>query len=262
MRKKNKIKAEVNRFAIQHRGFLLAEETLKIVIALIALTFLIYFLMSLYFAKTSENAIERAQNVLIDSDESIKNVVEDLEDGESREVSLPNVYDAGGADDWVLFSFVSDAKPNSCAGQNCLCICDDSTFRKQAGRCDEKGICTAIPSLKSQVEIELDDALNFITIEKTNGDVYIFGKTSTNLDETASAGTKGSIEGYFGTDGGKTETTSGESVAETEEDIVVGEGEETAGLLQNTWSNFREGVRDFFGWGSGFDEDSTAGVKG
>ena len=43
MRKKNK------------GGFLLAEETLKIVIALIALTFLIYFLMSLYFAKTSEN---------------------------------------------------------------------------------------------------------------------------------------------------------------------------------------------------------------
>ena len=168
-------------------GFLLAEETLKIVIALIALTFLIYFLMSLYFAKTSEDALERAKNVLIDSDESVKNVIDNLDDKESREISLPSISDFGKADDWVLFSFISDSKPNSCARQNCLCICDDALrSKKQLERCNEKGICLPVPTLRSQVEIELEDALNFIMIEKSGGDIYIFGKTSTNLDETAS----------------------------------------------------------------------------
>ena len=247
MRKKNK------------GGFLLAEETLKIVIALIALTFLIYFLMSLYFAKTSENAIERARNVLMDSDESVKKVIENLNEGESREISLPNIYDSGGADDWVLFSFVSDEKPNSCAGQNCLCICDDALRSKnQASRCNEKGICLPVPTLKSQVEIELEDALNFIMIEKSGGDIYIFGKTSTNLDETASTSgqVEGSTAGYFGTDG-EVKTAVEDNVASAEEDIVEGEGEETAGLLDTLWSK----ARQFFGGEKDFS-DGTAGIKG
>ena len=154
-------------------GFLLAEETLKIVIALIALTFLIYFLISLYFAKTSETALQRSRNILIESDESIKNIIENLKESESRETSVPGIHDAGGFDDWVLYSFVGDLKPNSCLGQNCLCICDDAITSRQIQRCDEKGVCAKVPNLDSNVEIELKDALNFIVIEKINEEIHI-----------------------------------------------------------------------------------------
>jgi len=100
------------------KGFLLAEETLKIIIAVISIVFLVYFLTSLYFAKAGEQERKEAEATLISSPESLKATITNLNEGETQNFSLAN------PDGWSLFGFV-DKKPNSCAGQNCLCICNN-----------------------------------------------------------------------------------------------------------------------------------------
>ena len=46
------------------KGFLLVEETLKIIIALISLIFLVYFLVSLYMANQNAKNLEWAKSSL------------------------------------------------------------------------------------------------------------------------------------------------------------------------------------------------------
>ena len=54
---------------------LLAEETLKTVIAVIVIVFLVYFLVNLYFGKLKEDTLKKSEQLLIKSDQSIKNVI-------------------------------------------------------------------------------------------------------------------------------------------------------------------------------------------
>ena len=154
----------------QKKGFLLAEETLKIVIALIAISFLIYFLTSLYFAKINEIEYEKAKVTLIDSDESLKATIENLNDGETRE------YLINDPDDWHLVSFTGITKPNLCAGNSCLCICKDSrkNIQSQVKQCDDKnnGICTPA-NIDRDVKIKIQKDITKISIQKTNGEISI-----------------------------------------------------------------------------------------
>jgi len=65
---------------INKKGFLLAEETLKIVVAVISITFLIYFLTSLYFARIDGENLRKAEAVLKGNSEgSIKTAIENLD---------------------------------------------------------------------------------------------------------------------------------------------------------------------------------------
>jgi len=104
------------------RGMLLAEETLKMVIAIIVIVFLVYFLVNLYYGKLKDDAIKKSEQLLIKSDQSIKNVIESLKEGESKNLVLQEISSFG--DNWHLFSFTEQEKPNSCAGKNCLCKTD------------------------------------------------------------------------------------------------------------------------------------------
>ncbi len=162
------------------KGMMLAEETLKTVIAVIVIVFLVYFLVSLYFGNLKNDTIKKSEQMLIKSDQSIKNVIESLKEGESKSMILQEISFFG--DNWHLFSFTGNSeKPNSCAGKNCLCICDDVIgedplgFVKQAKECNKDGICTAVPNLKNEeVNIELqEDFLTEILISKQNSEVSI-----------------------------------------------------------------------------------------
>ena len=46
------------------KGFLLAEETLKIILALICIVFLVYFLVYLYFSNVDSKKLEQAKSSL------------------------------------------------------------------------------------------------------------------------------------------------------------------------------------------------------
>jgi hypothetical protein len=95
------------------KGFLLAEETLKIVIAVISIGFLVYFLSSLYFANKTSAELEQAKA-------SLDFLVKEVNAG-SAEVIL---YNPKG---WVLTSWNEGKLPNRCSNlgwKECLCMSD------------------------------------------------------------------------------------------------------------------------------------------
>ena len=155
------------------RGFLLAEETLKIIIAVIAIAFLIYFLVSIYFAKVNGDKLVQAASLLTESDESFKIIFNNLSEGETK---TRDIIEPKG---WELFGFAdSELKPNSCAGENCLCICDGviwdgfNSDRQQKG-CDEKGVCLIESELGNFDNVKITGKLQIISIRKTGGRIYL-----------------------------------------------------------------------------------------
>lgn len=155
------------------RAFLLAEETLKIVIALISISFLVYFLSALYFAGQTSKDLEQAEKTIERIDEIFKNLLEG--ESESQDISPQG---------WSLFSFTEE-KPNSCSGKNCLCLCDEVLVDsglfglisgRQANECSEKGACLVSSDFEKFNEIEIKDAdegLTQISIKKQNNKIII-----------------------------------------------------------------------------------------
>ena len=69
----------MNIFPKSRKAFLLGEETLKIVVALICIVVLIYFLAMLYYAKVDGEKLAQAKALLIDSSESTKAKINNLD---------------------------------------------------------------------------------------------------------------------------------------------------------------------------------------
>ncbi len=137
------------------KGFLLAEETLKTVLAVIAIGFLIYFLVSLYFVNLKEGKQKQAEATL----EKISKIIKSAETyGEIRAIT---------PEKWYLFSFTKEIKPNSCAGKNCVCICQlkvDVVFnlpltfeQRQANECSDDGRCLIVENLENFERIGIED---------------------------------------------------------------------------------------------------------
>lgn len=145
---------------------LLIEETLKMIIAVIALSFLVYFLVSLYYTSIEGDEIIQAQADINKLGSSIKNG--------SAEIILNNPVG------WSLFGFVNDLIPNACAGEKCLCICDEvfiGSFvffdtERQFDECNEDGACIAVKELESFSPIEIEQVTK-ILINKEDGKVVI-----------------------------------------------------------------------------------------
>jgi hypothetical protein len=117
------------------RGFLLAEETLKIILAVIAISFLAYFLISLYLSNQDSKNLEFAKA-------SLAHIVEEINSGKTE----VEIYNPKG---WHISSW-EEGTPLSCSNiglDSCLCICDG----KNAEDCDDKGTC-----LESEFSIEGD----------------------------------------------------------------------------------------------------------
>lgn len=159
-------------------GILLAEETLKLVIAFICISFLIYFLVALYFSRIDAINMDQAQRTLIDSPESLQKTINNIKSGESRNFVIDN------PEGWYLFSFTGDTKPNACAGKSCLCICDKrytatTLILSQASKCDEKdkGVCAPTDNLEAKdVSIPIETGITKILIQKINNFVSITRK--------------------------------------------------------------------------------------
>ncbi|MFH1325422.1 MAG: hypothetical protein ABIH49_01470 [archaeon] len=158
---------------MNRKGFLLGEETLKIVIAVIALVFLIYFLTSLYFTNLNAEKIKQAK---ADVERIVENA-DSLAEGESATQVLPN------PEGWYLFGFTGEIKPNSCFGESCICVCDrvfDNPIRnlfskweeRQSVQCLKNGACANVENLEPFDEIKIaktKDKLTTISIKKESG---------------------------------------------------------------------------------------------
>lgn len=124
------------------RGFLLAEETLKIVIALICIGFLAYFLIALYFSHKDGQNLEFAKA-------SLEHLVQEI-NSNSPTVEIYNPKNwvvvtwpsdiVTGTDAWIKKDVKEKSMPDSCTNMDwktCVCICKD----RKAEDCDKKGIC-------------------------------------------------------------------------------------------------------------------------
>ncbi len=163
---------------MQKRGNLLPEEVVKLVIAIICIVSLVALLVFLYFSFTGDQNVKKAQAVLLGPN-GIFNETKRIELGGKGNQSFPVPNPSG----WYLFSFVGeDLKPNKCAGANCLCICEKLTIgiintgARQAGRCDNKGVCAVIQNLKKFEAIEIKRGGIFIAINKIDGEMQITKK--------------------------------------------------------------------------------------
>ena len=129
------------------------------IISVIAISFLVVFLVQLYFTKVQGNELNQA-NADINNIRTIINAR-----GNSTILNNP----AG----WNLFSFIEGDKPNACAGETCLCICDKVFWSKiqlwksadklQFDECNKNGACTAVKNLQGfePIEIKKLTKLNF-----------------------------------------------------------------------------------------------------
>ena len=123
---------------MNRKGFLLAEETLKIILAVIAIGFLAYFLVSLYMSNQNSKNLELAE-------ESLTHLVAEI-NSEKTEVEI---YNPKG---WYITSWEEEL-PLSCSNvdfDSCLCICDGNDVED----CDDKGTCLESDFSIEDVEIK------------------------------------------------------------------------------------------------------------
>jgi len=104
-------------------GFLLAEETLKIIIAVISIGFLVYFLTALYFTNQDSKELEQAEA-------SLEFLIKEIND-DRKEVTIFN------PEDWVILSWPhgnENKLPDSCSSlkwESCICITKDIKLGEQ-----------------------------------------------------------------------------------------------------------------------------------
>lgn len=110
-----------------NRGLILAEETLKIIIAVIAIGFLVYLLTSIYFSAQKSKELEQAK-------ETLPHIIQEAKDGEaSVEVYNPK--------DWWILSVGEE-----------ICICKENDYAQCKGT---EGICESSDfSMLGSVKIE------------------------------------------------------------------------------------------------------------
>lgn len=149
---------------MKKRGMLLASETLKMVLAVIGIGFLFFLLTSLYFSNLVSQNKQKAELLM----KNIKNGFSKLNPLTQNSSNLYNIAPSG----WNIISYVGAVqKPNQCAGENCLCICD-SVYSyggilgdRQIKECTKNGICQVFPNLTESP---------IINIGKTNTSIEVY----------------------------------------------------------------------------------------
>lgn len=137
------------------KGFLLAEQTVKIIIALLSIIILVFLLVSLYYGKVTAEKKRQANQILIGSSNSFEDFLNTVESGKVESNNFP----VKGAVGWYFYFFTGqEIKPNTCVGKNCVCICDDvvgfnlidwsSERERQIEECNENGACLIVENLK------------------------------------------------------------------------------------------------------------------
>lgn len=173
---------------MKKRGFLLAEETLKMIIAVIVIIALMGLLAKLYYGYKNDKELEQAEATL----ERLKQEISSLEEGQTKTFEIYNPVDAGfdkDGDHWTLMSWPINGKlPKQCSTKgwgNCICICKNDksvdyfeknlifkeiNFAKQySDKCDEIGVC-----VENQIITEVEN--RFVIKNNEENFIYLYGE--------------------------------------------------------------------------------------
>jgi len=127
---------------------------LKIILAVISIGFLVYLLSAIYFNSGDTKKLEQAEATM----DRIDSILDRFDEANFTGEAVTEISPAG----WKVFAFVEDeTKPNSCSGENCLCICENVVadyLDRQIKRCDDLGVCTIVPNLMEFEEIKIGKA--------------------------------------------------------------------------------------------------------
>jgi hypothetical protein len=156
------------------KGFnFLGEETLKVLIAVICIGFLVYLVVAIYFSVNKSDKVKQAEGILTGNEGIITKI---------KAGKVPFIFDilstpAG----WYLLGFTGGKKPNTCIGEKCLCVCEKASefnlfFDKDAQlkKCDKGGVCSIISNLKEDFAIEIKKGkTTSISISQIEGNIEI-----------------------------------------------------------------------------------------
>jgi hypothetical protein len=150
---------------MKRKGMLLASETLKIIIAVICIGFLVYLLGAIYFAKVADQQKIEAQKITAFMKDGFPKL---------NQTNPSLEMDGLTAKGWTIFSFSeTEKKPDACAGQSCICVCDTVTFDvfdAQLKKCTDNNVCYMRPMLLDgkDIEINKDGSTNIQIYKKDN----------------------------------------------------------------------------------------------
>lgn len=155
---------------------LLPEETVKIVIAVVGISFLLFMAYSVYGMFKQDSKVEQAKASL----ERLSFSLEKVEKGESalEEVIIES------PDDWWILAWPykeNPNKPEQCKKDYCVCICDIPTVVSQANsldKCNSGGVCRDV-SIKIKTISSFGNApldireITSVKIYLENGEIII-----------------------------------------------------------------------------------------
>jgi len=129
---------------LNKKGFFLAEETMKILLAVICLGFLIFVLGKMYYTYATDKDLQQAKDTL----SKIEKEINSMKAEDSREIVIygpvPGTF-TGKVNYWILMSFSGQGKPSSCTA-DCLCICKNvwvEAAKSYETKCDEDKVCAS-----------------------------------------------------------------------------------------------------------------------
>ena len=113
------------------KGFLLGEEAIKLILAVISILFLILFIIFLYNNFSKNEELDQAKA-------SLEYLIEQINSGNTQaEIYNPK--------EWAIVSFSGVDLPDQCSKlgwESCLCICDPAKANINSKlACNWKGIC-------------------------------------------------------------------------------------------------------------------------
>jgi hypothetical protein len=144
------------------KGNLLGEETLRVVLSVVAILLLVLLLFNLYVTFSNKPKLEKAKSSL----ERIEGKInEAFLKGASEELLLePN--------GWILLNY-KNGEPESCSDKKCICICEkEGLFGDQIKNCKKNGICKITDKNLIFKEIEID-GITGINFEKKEESILI-----------------------------------------------------------------------------------------
>jgi hypothetical protein len=150
------------------RGFFLAEETMKIILAVICLGFLIFVLGKMYYSYSIGKEEQQAKDTLARIETEINSMKEDGQ----REIMIYN------PDSWFLVGFSGQEMPNFCIEKKwntCLCACSKTIKPWVIGikdKCDNEGTCVYFPGKQLTIsQIDLENLPISLSIRQTGNQV-------------------------------------------------------------------------------------------
>ena len=154
------------------KGMLLAEYSLKMIIAILALLLLIYLFSVWYSSLIDKQNFQRAEATLGDLKDRMVDAKKNIQ-----------VFPLLEPNSWKLISYTGPVLPEACF-KNCICLCEDVKWTDKAkvfwiptqlDKCNVRGVCENFDEFFNEFEIILRSS---VKVEYKDGG-YIINQNGT-----------------------------------------------------------------------------------